>query len=223
MSMLSKFAVTAALAATTVGLAAGTAHAEPLSVDIAPRVNFTANVEGNSAVITTDAGTLAVEGGQFRIKAASGQTLAGLPLEYRVDDKVFPIDAKIDGNKATITPSQDPARAVLKPVAGEKTAEEREQKAWNRMKDNIGLGVTAGAIIGGVVGGGLGCIVGGGVALPTAVLTAIFGPLAGCVAGALVMAPVGALAGTIFVAAPVAIASVIQYFTVVNQPFVPAK
>ncbi|MFH5209321.1 hypothetical protein [Antrihabitans spumae] len=233
-----KLAAAAVLLTAATGISAGTAYAAPapapgqeapLSIDIAPSVNYTAYQNGASAVITIDnAGKLIVANGNFEIRSNSGQTLAGVPLEYSIDDIAFPIDASIDGNTATLTPSTDPARAYYKPVALPfenqapwKTPYEREVAAWTRLTQTITLGTGIGAISGAVIGGAAGCIVGGAVAAPTAVLTAVFGPLAGCVAGALVLAPVGALGGAIFVGAPVAIAAAIQYFSTINAPFTP--
>ena len=86
------------------------------------------------------------------------------------------------------------------------------------MKDQISLGATigsaGGAIGGAVVGCGLGLAVG---LVATAPLATLFGAgaLGGCIAGA---AAVGFL-GTLFVTIPVAIASAIQYFVTINEPF----
>ncbi|WP_433209602.1 hypothetical protein ACQP1G_17405 [Nocardia sp. CA-107356] len=42
-------------------------------------------------------------------------------------------------------------------------------------------------------------------------------------AGIVAVGALGALAGQLFVSAPAAILAAIQYFTMINQPFVPAK
>ncbi|WP_328714268.1 hypothetical protein [Nocardia salmonicida] len=186
-------------------------------------VNYTAEKIDNSAVIRVDAGSLVVDKDQFQVVSGTGDVLASLPLTYNLDGKSFPIEAAIDGNTAKLTPVTDPARATAAPIAAPaadiaeaQTRAERDKEAFTKMDAQVRFAVTMGAIVGAVVAGTVGCVVGGIVAVPTAVLTAVFGPLAGCVAGALVMAPVGAIGGTLFVAAPVAVASVIQYLSTVN-------
>ena len=197
----------------------------------APRINYRAFDNGGAAVITTDAGTLAIANGQFQIRAADGTVVGGVPLiGLRVDDISMPIDARIDGNTATLTP--DPARAVYKPVALPfqesapwKTPYEREQAAWSRMMSTISSGPRSDRLWGAVGAGALGCVAGGarGVTGGFVFLAvgAVPGALVGCLAGAAAFVPLGTLAGTLFVTGPVAIAAVIQYFTTVNAPFVP--
>ncbi len=239
---MTRLAAVSALTIAALGVAGGTSYAAPTSppaitdtinVDLAPHVNYKANQVGDAAIITTDAGTLTVQNGQFQIRAASGEILAGAPLEYYVDDIAFPIDAQISGNTATLTPSIDVSRAWYHPAAMPfenqapwKTPYEREVAAWSRMTTTISMGAAIGTLTGAVVGAGGGCVVGAlaGLAATAALLT-IFGagPLAGCVVGALALGPLGALAGAIFVGAPIAIAAGAQYFTTINQPFVPAK
>lgn len=234
-----KLAAVSMLTAAAIGLTSGTAYADPvptphspdtLNVELAPRINYRAFDNGGAAVITTDAGTLAIANGQFQIRAADGTIVGGVPLELRVDDISMPIDARIDGNTATLTP--DPTHAVYKPVALPfqesapwKTPYEREQAAWSRMMSTISLGAAVGSIVGAVGAGALGCVAGGvlGATGGFAFLAAgaVPGALIGCLAGAAAFVPLGTLAGTLFVTGPVAVAAVIQYFTTVNSPFVP--
>ncbi|MGW6117988.1 hypothetical protein ACWFRF_03015 [Nocardia sp. NPDC055165] len=218
------FRTAAAAALLTVGAVAaatGIAHAEPTPTS---EVHYAATQSGKSAVVTVDAGSLLIDQDRLQVKGQQGQLLASMPLSFHLDDKILPIEATVEGRTATLTPVTDPARAVtataiasLEDVAA-RTREERDREAFTKMDGQIRFSVMVGAIIGGVLAGGVGCVVGGVVAAPTAVLTAIFGPLAGCVAGALAMAPVGALGGTLFVAAPVALASALQYFATINSP-----
>ncbi len=180
-------------------------------------IGYTARAVDGAAVITTDAGSLDIADGQFRVLSNTGKVVADVPLSYHLDDKVFPIAASISGNTATLTP-------VLPrhEVAAFKSQEDRDKAAFDNMRNQIGFGVTIGAIVGTVVGAAVGCVVGGVVAAPTAIFTAVFGPLAGCVVAGAAMAPVGALGGTLLIAGPVAAVSAIQYFTVVNERFAPA-
>ena len=225
---LNKFVATAALVIASVGIASGTANAAPAAAP-ADKINYTASQEGSSSVIKTDSGSFAIENGIFQIKSAAGKVVKGTPLQYFIDDVALPIDAKIDGNTATLTPSLDVSRATYHPVALPfqegapwKTPYEREQAAFNRLKDQISLGASIGAIGGAVVGGVAGCALGAiFTTAATAPLVALFGAstVAGCLGGAVALAAVGGIAGSIFVAAPVAIASAVQYFTTINEPF----
>lgn len=227
-----KFAGIAALIVTALGAATGTAGAAPETADGA--INYTATNTEQNTVIKTDAGSLVVEDGVFKVKAANGTTVAGTELNFRVDDFVFPIAADISGRTATLTPQFDVEHAQYKPVALPfenqapwKSEYEREVAAWTRLTSTISAGATVGTLVGGIGGAAVGCVAGAiaGAAL-TAPLLTIFGtgPIAGCLAGAAAFGFLGTVAGQIFVTAPVAILAAAQYFTTVNQPFVaPAK
>ncbi|WP_280181461.1 hypothetical protein [Nocardia farcinica] len=224
-------ALALALAAGTAGAATATA-APSLDVDLAPGVNYRAYQDGAAAVISIDSGSLIVENGKFQIRAADGQVVAGVPLEFNYDDIAFPIDAEIEGNTARLTPVLDMDRARYNPVALPfedsapwKTPYEREVAAWTRMTSTVSMAATVGAVVGAVGAGAIGCLLGGvaGTAL-TGPLATLFGagPLAGCLIGAGALAPIGALVGSIGVTGPVAIAAFIQYQSTITAPF-PAK
>ena len=234
--LMRKFAATSALMIAALGIAAGTANAAP-----APAANgavdYKATTTKTSTIIKTDGGSMGVENGVFKIKAANGATLAGTQLEFRVDDFVFPIAADIAGHTATLTPQFDVAHAVYKPVdlpyqntAPWKTPYDREQAAWNRLRDTISTGATVGTLVGGLSGGAVGCILGGiaGATVSAAAIVGLFGafiPAAaiGCLGGIIAVGALGTLAGQLLVTAPVAVLAAIQYFTTINAPFTPAK
>ncbi|MEV4208856.1 hypothetical protein [Nocardia salmonicida] len=230
-----KFAVVAALLTVATGITAGTVNAAPAE-EAAP-INYTAEVVDESkAVITTDAGSLVVEDGVFKIKASNGATVAGTALSFRLDEFELPIAAEISGNTATLTPQLDPAKAVYKPVALPyenqapwKTEYEREQAAWSRLTSTISLGAAIGTLAGGLGGAAIGCVAGAaGGLVAGGVLGAIFGALpggiGGCVVGATTIGALGVILGQIFITAPVAIGAAIQYFTTISAPFnAPAK
>ncbi|MFE3195445.1 hypothetical protein ACFXHA_41035 [Nocardia sp. NPDC059240] len=213
----------------TASLSLGAAVTGTASADTPAPVNYTADSTDTAAVIRTDAGSLTVENGVFKIKAADGTTLAGTELSFRVDDFVFPIAADIAGHTATLTPQYDEAHAVYQPIALPyedqapwKTPYDREQAAWGRLRDTISVGAALGTLVGGLGGAALGCVVGGVVfAAATAPLATMFGigPVAGCLIGASTVGFMGTIAGQLFVTAPIAIAAAIQYFTTVNSPF----
>ncbi|MGS2807961.1 hypothetical protein [Nocardia sp. MW-W600-9] len=228
--LMRKFAATSALLIAAMGVTAGTVNAAP--VEEAAPINYTAEVvDGSKSVITTDAGSLVVEDGAFKIKAANGTTVAGTPLTFRLDEFELPIVAEISGNKAVLSPQLDPAQAVYKPVALPyedkaefKTEYAREQAAWSRLTSTISMGATIGTLVGGLSGAAIGCVAGAAAGLvATGVLLALFGagPLAGCAVGAAGVGFIGVLIGQILVTAPVAIGAVIQYITTISAPFTP--
>ncbi len=183
-------------------------------------MHYRATNTGAAAVITTDAGTMAVADGVFEIRSASGRVLAGIPLAYRIDDMTYPVAAAIDGNTATLTPAAMP----FQDEAPWRTRYEREQAAFSRAALQITTAAAGGAAVGTAVGGVAGCVGGAVVGtVVTGMLAALFGagPLAGCLAGIALGAGIGAFAGALLITAPVAIASVVQYFTTINEPFVP--
>ncbi|AYF77418.1 hypothetical protein D7D52_30420 [Nocardia yunnanensis] len=228
-------AVTALVAAVT-AITAGTVNAEANTGDLGI-IHYTASATDRSAIISTDAGSMDVENGVFKIKGADGTVVAGQELSFRVDDFVFPIAAAIKDNSATLTPLFDMSHASYQPVALPfedtapwKTPYDREQAAWNRMKDTIAIGATIGTLVGGIGGAAVGCALGGiavgsGATLATGIIGGLFfflpGAVVGCLAGAAAMGALGAVGGMILVSAPVAIAAAVQYFTTINQPFTP--
>lgn len=230
-----RVALTAAAFSTALSVASGAATAAP-QADSADEgaINYTATATETNTIIKTDAGSMVVENGVFKVKAANGATLAGTELTFRVDDFEFPIAAEISDRTATLTPQFDLAHATYKPVALPfedkapwKSEYDREVAAWSRMTGTISLGASIATLVGGIGGAGVGCIAGGiaGAAL-TAPLATIFGagPIAGCLAGAAAFGFIGTLAGQIFITAPVAILAATQYFTTINQPMpAPAK
>lgn len=228
-----KIAATSTLLAAALGIAASPASATDAAGDQV--VNYTVTTTPTSAVIETDAGSMEVDNGLFKIKAVNGAVMAGTELSFRVDDFVFPIAARISDHTASLTPQWDLAHAVYEPVslpfedtAPWKTPYDREQAAWNRLSSTIITGATVGTLVGGLAGAGVGCILGGiaGATVATATIVGLFGPVVpaaavGCLGGIIAVGALGTVAGQLFVTAPIAIMAAVQYFTTINQPLVP--
>ncbi|MEU6585605.1 hypothetical protein [Nocardia sp. NPDC046763] len=218
-----KLIAVAALAAGALTVSAGASSAEPANPTAATAttgVNYHATNTGAAAVITIDAGSMVVEDNTFKIKADDGTVLAGVPLSVRIDDIDYPVEANIAGGTATLTPVALP----YQDEAPWRTRYEREQAAFSRAALQITSAAAAGAALGTAIGGAAGCIAGAFAgAVVTGILATLFGagPLAGCLAGIPIGVGVGAFGGAILLTAPVAIASVIQYFTTINEPFTP--
>ncbi|GAB0103029.1 hypothetical protein JMUB6875_20010 [Nocardia sp. JMUB6875] len=231
-------AATAALVSAAMGVTAGTVNAAPAATADNGSINYTITSSETNSVLRTDAGSLVVENGNLEVKAANGTVVAGMPLKFTVDDFEFPIAAEISDRTATLTPQFDMDHATYKPVAQAqdinlpyedqapwKSDYDREQAAWNRMKDTVSLGATIGTLVGGLGGAALGCVIGAGVAFAaTTPLLLMFGagPLGGCIVGASLTGFLGTIAGNILVTAPVAIAAAVNYFITINQPHVVA-
>ncbi|MGY2063386.1 hypothetical protein ACW9HQ_51550, partial [Nocardia gipuzkoensis] len=90
-----KAALLAAALSTALGVTAGASHAAP-QADSADSsvINYTSTATEQSTIVTTDAGSMVVEDGAFKIKAANGATVGGTELSFRVDEFVFPIAAE---------------------------------------------------------------------------------------------------------------------------------
>ncbi|AYF77159.1 hypothetical protein D7D52_28835 [Nocardia yunnanensis] len=235
-----KFAGTAALVIAATGVTAGTTYAAPAADANAP-INYTATTTDTNAIVRTDAGSLVVENGNFEIKAANGNVVAGVPLQLKVDDFTFPVAADISGNTATLTPQVDVEHAKYTPLAKDvalpyedqapwKSDYDREQAAWGRLRDTIGAGATIGTLVGGIGGAAVGCVLGGivGAGAAAAAIVGLFGPLVpagilGCLGGMAAIGFLGTLAGQLLVTAPVAIAAAIQYFSTINEPHIQSK
>ncbi|WP_063051831.1 hypothetical protein [Nocardia arthritidis] len=232
--VLRKIATVSTLAVTIACVSAG--HAVAAAPDAgAEVVNYTATTSAEGVVVQIDSGSLQAENGVFAIEATDGTLLAGTPLEFRVDDFVFPIAADISGRTATLTPLFDLEHAAYRPVALPfedsahwRTPYEREVAAFTRLKDTIATGAAIGTVVGGLGGGLVGCVLGGiaGATVAAATIVGMFGPFipaaaVGCLGGILAVGALGTLAGQLFITAPVAVAALVQYFTTVNQPFVP--
>ncbi|MBF6132144.1 hypothetical protein IU501_03945 [Nocardia otitidiscaviarum] len=223
---INKFAATSALLVAALGVATGTGHA---GAPTGPTpVNVSYQAQERSLTLSTDIGSLEVANGVLAIKSTDGTVMAGAPLRVRVDDFVFPVAAEVSGHTATLTPQIDREHAVYQPVslpfedrAEFKNEYEREKAAWSRMTSRIGLaGTLAGlttTVLGGLVGCTLGAVAG---TIATGVVATLFGagPIVGCLVGAAAGASLIGIAGTVLITAPVAVASIIDYFNTINAP-----
>lgn len=210
-----KPAALAALTISAVTLLSGVAHAElptapPVAVPAAQSaetINYTVEDNGESAVIATDLGALVQRAGKFEVVDPAGVTLVSVPLEVNIDDIVYPVRARIDGNRATLSPTTSgayfhPVANVPKDIA-KMSWEEREARAWAKLGNRLAVGSAIGALVGTVVGAPIGC------------LATLF---AGCFPGALLGAAVGVLAGVFVIGVPIAIHAAIEYHTAINAP-----
>ncbi|MFD4462617.1 hypothetical protein [Nocardia sp. NPDC058480] len=214
---------------------------EQIELPLAPGINYTASIVDKSVVIATDVGSFTERDGKVQIRNGVGTVVAELPLTYQLAGRAYPIAAEFNGTTATLTPDRNTAAAVTvadAPTTGPlvsiadarrqadasyPTVEARNAAAFGSLVQQATIASVSGAMIGTVIGGVAGCVLGAAVltaaTLPLAALLGA-GPIAGCAAGALMLGPVGTMAGTIFVGAPILAYSAFQYFQTVHAPFV---
>lgn len=214
-----------AIAATTAF--AGAAQAAPRPA--AQPVDFNVSTTADTVKIAVGNGTIGIDDGAVVIKNKANAEVWKLPLNYRMEDRQFPIDAKQASNSVTLTPSKDVKRSTqvdrkqvdaARQVAAKKgpqTKQERDDQALARFNQQVQAGMTistiVGTAIGAVVGGAIGCIFAG---IPTAGI--------GCIlVGLPIGATVGGIAGTVLGGGGTVIGAGIQYFQTINSPFKPPK
>ncbi|MET9492110.1 hypothetical protein [Nocardia sp. NPDC006630] len=229
----SKAAATSAMVIAALGISAGAVHAAPApapaipgisdivngvdqTIDqLVPSIHWNAEIQGDSVVLTTDAGSLTTVDDQFRMLDNKGGLVTAFPLSFIKDGLQYPIKAAIDGLRATLTPNLDPAaaRAVDLPVH-----EVVQQKAFDDAVGAAGaqfgvitaIGTMVGTLVGAIGGCALGAFLGTPVLLP--------GWIGGCITGALIGIPLGAAAGLVLTGVPAAIVVGIGFFQRINDP-----
>ncbi|MFD3746968.1 hypothetical protein [Nocardia sp. NPDC058633] len=223
---------TAALTALALCVGTGTGNADPAPAQT--EVHYEVSRQGDSAVLSTTDGKLQIADGQLVLTTGADTPVAALPLTYRMDDKVFPIAATIDGTTATLTPSREggaPVAAATNVITQDAAAQQiaesftpRDQAALGVLSQRLGIGSAVAAIVGAVVGGGIGCLVGGAagaaIASPVIVLLVpwVGATVAGCVLGAATLGAVGTMLGLVTVGGPLAVFSAYQYFSTILAP-----
>ncbi|MEV0297725.1 hypothetical protein [Nocardia sp. NPDC050710] len=224
--------LTAVLAAAAVGISTGTTAAAPASEPAQQEVHYEVARQGDSAVIRTTDGRLQAVADQLVLTDGQGVPVAAVPLTYRMNNTAYPIAARIEGDTATLTPSQRDGVPVADVAASEivsasQVAESftpRDQSALGVLAQRLTIGGAVSAIIGAVLGGGVGCLVGAaaGATLASPVIALLLpwvgAAIAGCVMGAATLGAVGSMVGLITVGGPIALFSAFQYFSTIVTP-----
>ncbi|MFC9661694.1 hypothetical protein ACFVJ5_15780 [Nocardia sp. NPDC127606] len=234
---ISKVAATSALVIAALGVATGTSHAAPAPApapvaafldgvnqgvnQVLPGINWKTGIEGDAVVVETDAGSLTTENNQFQVRDNQGNIVAALPLAYTIDDLEYPIDAVVDGTRATLTPRTDVASARPSTLLKDVVRQDAFDDAVGAAATQFGIITAIGTLVGTLTGGLAGCAIGGvgGLVLGVPVL-ALGGAtgIAGCLAGAAVGIPLGAAAGLVLTGVPAAIAIGIGFHNRINAP-----
>ncbi|UGT42168.1 hypothetical protein LTV02_01685 [Nocardia yamanashiensis] len=240
---LKKAAATSALVIAALGITAGTAYADPAPAapsapgvipslldginqgvgQVLPSIHWNVAQEGDSVVVTTDHGSMTTDDGLLQIRDDAGTVLVGFPLNYSLGDLEYPIQAGVQGLRAVLTPSTNPADA--KPASDAFRHDVVRQDAFDdavsAAATQFGIITAIGTLVGTIVGAGAGCVLGiiGGATLSLPVFEAAgLGPILGCLAGAGIGIPLGAAAGLILTGIPAAIIVGIGFAQRINAP-----
>ncbi|UGT44022.1 hypothetical protein LTV02_11825 [Nocardia yamanashiensis] len=228
---ISTVTATLGVAALAAGFASTPATAAPAE---GPGIHYQASLAGRSVVITTDGGGLAARDNQFQVLDDGGRVIAALPLDYQMHDRVWPIAAVIEGNRATLTPSTDPAASTPVPAGTPKldsidaTANPNFNQALSNLSSATAIGAAVGTLIGTAIGAGVGCLAGGalvgaGATAATLGTLTIPGAIGGCIVTAAAAAPLGAAAGLVAIGGPITVIALIQFFADLATPPAPAR
>jgi hypothetical protein len=219
-SFVTKSVVATALTATSLtvgGAVAGAAPAAPgqpntpssppVTVQVAPGVQYTGDGKTGATELTTPFGVVRTAPGQVSVVDNGGRALVGNP------DLTGPAPAAPAKPAGPSIKTNAAAPGATAAADAPKTQAEKNdaiQEAINTAGGNFGLATGVGAMVGGVGGAVIGCpigaITGGGltaIALPVAPLAA----LGGCVMGAGAVGGLGGIIGGAAVGIPVGIAS----------------
>uniref|UniRef100_UPI003F4998E5 hypothetical protein n=1 Tax=Nocardia suismassiliense TaxID=2077092 RepID=UPI003F4998E5 len=224
--------VIAALIATptAAGVASAQPDQEPASIDVAPSaLHYEAEIVDRSVVLRIDSGSLIVAGGNLQVLAPSGQRVAAFPVSYQRDGRTYSVATQTAGTTAILTPSTDTAAskpAEHNPIPLRDIAIDPQSAEFNRAVANFqlqsGLGISLGALVGTIIGATIGCIAGGAavgaaVGVPTIGTLAIPGFLGGCLVTGAALGAIGAVAGTVLIGGPVALAAALLFVGALGQ------
>ncbi|MFC9999921.1 hypothetical protein [Nocardia sp. NPDC127526] len=196
------------------------------------RVRGDARIVDRNVVLRTDIGSLRRTGDQLRIVGPDDVVVAAIPLTITRQDTAYPIDARIDGNTATLTPRLDRGRPVTdaerhemagaQAIAGD-SPEDRFNTAMGNLNNELAVTVAVGTLLGAIVGAPLGCVVLGLLGLtaagfPSAFTLALPGAIAGCLTGAVTGAGMGVVVFNLLIGVPALIASAVHFYNVMTAP-----
>ncbi|OZF55381.1 hypothetical protein [Rhodococcus sp. 14-2470-1a] len=170
---LSKLVVTAAFVASAMGLASGTAYAQPATDAPAPseegtageNIGFESNLEDRTIVTTIDAGVFKVadDGKTVDVLDSTDKVVVTLPLSFNLGGLNFPYEQNVDNDGKTLrlVPQLDLTKASANSasVGATKVASTDENlKAQQTFASQLGLATAIGGFTGTVVGAGLGLL-----------------------------------------------------------------
>lgn len=208
MNGLTRFVVGSAGVVAVIATSVVAAHGAPAGI------GYTAQAVGDSVVLTIDSGSLDTADDRLEIRDDAGELRAALPLGYHLDNRRWPIDARIEGDTVTLTPIRNPARATPAPGTTDPLKNvvlDPKSDGFKRSLSNftavVGVGTVVGSLLGTITGATIGCVlggllVGGAATVPTLGVLTIPGFLGGCLVTAVPAAALGGVVGTIAFGVP---------------------
>ncbi|OZF36631.1 hypothetical protein CH296_05940 [Rhodococcus sp. 14-2496-1d] len=188
---LRKLAVTSALVAVAMGLASGTAYAQPAEETAPGDTNYTVDLEDRTIVTTIDAGVFKVadDGKTVDVLDAADNTLVTLPLSFNLGGLNFPYEQNVDDNGKTLrlVPNLDftKASANSRSIGATTVASPEENlKAQQNFSSQLGIATAIGGFTGTAIGFGVGAlgVLAGPVVLASVPLFATIGGIVGTIA-----------------------------------------
>ncbi|SNT45840.1 hypothetical protein [Rhodococcoides kyotonense] len=210
---LARFARTSTIAVigiAALGIAAGTAHADPTpplvsGQDQGVGYSTTTTADGTGVTTILDTGTFRLDGTSNTVEVidAAGASIATIPLAYRVGDQEFSIAPLIglDDRRLTLTPETDPALATQ---VARSTLPVTDVNSQTRFLDELNK-ASFGAGVSAAIGAGIGLVIG-----------CVVGVFVGCIPGVLVGAAAGGVIGLINTGGYPLQSAAFDYFT--GQP-----
>ncbi|RMB77231.1 ammonium transporter [Rhodococcus sp. SBT000017] len=208
---LSKLVVTSALVAVAMGLASGTAYAQPTDETAPGDTNYTVDLEDRTIVTTIDAGVFKVadDGKTVDVLDAADNTLVTLPLSFNLGGLNFPYEQNVDddGKTLRLVPDLDftKASANSRSIGATTVASPEENlKAQQNFASQLGIATAIGGFTGTAIGVGVGFVLG----LPLAGV--------GGVVTIPIAATVGGILGTIAAGGPTLVVAGIDLINTLN-------
>ncbi|OZF39839.1 hypothetical protein CH294_05210 [Rhodococcus sp. 14-2483-1-1] len=205
---LSKLVVTSALVAAAMGLASGTAYAQPDSSSTTPDTNYSVELEDRTIVTTIDAGVFKVadDGKTVDVLDAADKILVTLPLSFNLGGLNFPYEQNVDDNGKTLrlVPNLDFTKvsANSRSIGATTVASPEENlAAQQNFSSQLGIATAIGGLTGTAIGAAIGCVV---------------TLAAGCIAGLVTGAGVGGVIGTITAGGPTLVVAGIDLLNTLN-------
>ncbi|OZF08026.1 hypothetical protein [Rhodococcoides fascians] len=195
---LSKLVVTAAFVASAMGLASGTAYAQPATDAPAPseegtageNIGFESNLEDRTIVTTIDAGVFKVadDGKTVDVLDSTDKVVVTLPLSFNLGGLNFPYEQNVDNDGKTLrlVPQLDltKASANSRSIGATPVASPDENlKAQQTFSSQLAIATAVGSLTGTIIGASLGviAILGGPAVVPGVVAGATIGGVLGTV------------------------------------------
>ena len=190
---LSKLVATAAFLAAAMGLASGTAYADPAPAapSTSEEIGFESNLEDRTIVTTIDAGVFKVadDGKTVDVLDSADNVVVTLPLSFNLGGLNFPYEQNVDddGKTLRLVPVLDftKASADSRSVGATPVASPDENlKAQQTFSSQLGIATAIRGLTGTIIGAALGLI--GIVGGPTVIASVITGAGIGGVVGTII-------------------------------------